>query len=272
MKILRYIALALVPLAVIVCSWVLPVDDRAMSNIDSGLKGALVTFASARALSGVLSVIQAAQLDIQPAGIGVTLSPGQLLAPVNELVKHFADWMLLACIAFGIQKILVSISGYWSISIALSIVALVWAAFQFKKIEVPKWFSKLFLIMLMLRFAIPLAIVGTDILSQQFLSKDYATAQAAIDMTTKKANEVKGPEPSESGASGWIPKLPGWVPNIADIQTRYIKLKDTVENSTEHMIKLIVVFLMQTLLLPLLLISILFWIFRGVVNPKNRAV
>ena len=99
----------------------------------------------------------------------------------------------------------------------------------------------------------------------------YATAQAAIDMTANKANEVKGPEPSESGASGWIPKLPG-LPNIADIQTRYIKLKEAVENSTEHMIKLIVVFLMQTLLLPLLLISILFWILRGVVNPKTRSV
>ena len=129
MKILRSIALALV---LLVCSWIAPMDAPAMTQVDAGLKRALVSFASARALNGLLSVLQAAQVDIKPAGIGVTLSPGQLLAPVNELVKHFADLMLLACVAFGIQKVLISISGYWVVSGALTVVALAWTACHFR--------------------------------------------------------------------------------------------------------------------------------------------
>jgi hypothetical protein len=78
MKIARHILLILGLLAVLVCSWVAPMDAPAMAQVDAGLKRALVSFASARTLNGLLSVVQAAQVDIQPAGIGVTLSPGAI--------------------------------------------------------------------------------------------------------------------------------------------------------------------------------------------------
>jgi hypothetical protein len=263
MKTVRQIALILITLVIIACTWISPMDEPAKVHIDAGLKRALVSFASARALSGVLSVVQAAQLDIQPAGIGVTLSPGQLLAPANELVKHFADLMLLACVAFGIQKVLISISGYWLISIALSAVALAWAACQIRQNHAPRWLSRAFLLILMLRFAIPVAMLGTDVLSQKFLAEDYARAQAAIDTTALEASKVKTQEPPPNTASGWLPKLPDWVPSIPEVQARYSKLKQTVEQSTEQMIMLMVVFLLQTLVLPLLLIGGLFAMAKG---------
>ena len=263
MKTARQIALILITLVIIACTWISPMDESAKVHIDAGLKRALVSFASARALSGVLSVVQAAQLDIQPAGIGVTLSPGQLLAPANELVKHFADLMLLACVAFGIQKVLISISGYWLISIALSAVALAWAACQIRQNHAPRWLSRAFLLILMLRFAIPVAMLGTDVLSKKFLAEDYARAQAAIDTTAVEASKVKTQEPPPNTASGWLPKLPDWVPSIPEVQARYSKLKQTVEQSTEQMIMLMVVFLLQTLVLPLLLIGGLFAMAKG---------
>jgi len=270
MKTIRHIALILITLAIIACTWISPMDESAKDHIDTGLKRALVSFASARALSGILSVVQAAQLDIQPAGIGVTLSPGQLLAPANELVKHFADLMLLACVAFGIQKVLISISGYWLISIALSVVALSWAACQIRQNHAPRWLSRAFLLILMLRFALPVAMLGTDALSQKFLAKDYASAQAAIDTTALEASKVKAQEPPPNTASGWVPKLPDWVPSIPEVQARYTKLKQAVEQSTEHMIMLMVVFLLQTLVLPLLLIGGLFGMAKGGISLASN--
>ena len=198
MKIARHILLILGLLAVLVCSWVAPMDAPAMAQVDAGLKRALVSFASARTLNGLLSVVQAAQVDIQPAGIGVTLSPGQLLAPVNELVKHFADLMLLACVAFGIQKVLISISGYWVVSGALTVVALAWAGSQVRRGFAPRWLSRAFVVMLMLRFAIPVALLATDALSQKFLDANYTAAQSAIDATNAEASKTKAPEPQAS--------------------------------------------------------------------------
>lgn len=270
MKIVRSIALALVLLGVLVCSWIAPMDAPAMTQVDAGLKRALVSFASARALNGLLSVLQAAQVDIQPAGIGVTLSPGQLLAPVNELVKHFADLMLLACVAFGIQKVLISISGYWVVSGALTVVALAWTACHFRQSHAPRWLSSALVLMLMLRFAIPVAMLGTDALSQKFLTADYTAAQSAIDATTSKAEKVKAPEPPTTDSKSWLPQMSNWIPSLSEVKERYTKMLQAIEQSTEHIVKLIVVFLLQTLLLPLLLVWALLGIARASVAPPRR--
>ena len=269
MKIVRSIALALVLLGVLVCSWIAPMDAPVMTQVDAGLKRALVSFASARALNGLLSVLQAAQVDIKPAGIGVTLSPGQLLAPVNELVKHFADLMLLACVAFGIQKVLISISGYWVVSGALTVVALAWAACHFRQSHAPIWLSSALVLMLMLRFAIPVAMLGTDALSQKFLTADYTAAQSAIDATTSKAEKVKVPEPPTTDSKSWLPQMSNWIPSLSEVKERYTKMLQAMEQSTEHIVKLIVVFLLQTLLLPLLLVWALLGIARASVAPPR---
>jgi hypothetical protein len=142
-------------------------------------------------------------------------------------------------------------------------VALAWAACQIRQNHAPRWLSRAFLLILMLRFAIPVAMLGTDVLSQKFLAEDYARAQAAIDTTAVEASKVKTQEPPPNTASGWLPKLPDWVPSIPEVQARYSKLKQTVEQSTEQMIMLMVVFLLQTLVLPLLLIGGLFAMAKG---------
>ena len=252
MKIIRNLAILLGMLVVLAGSWVAPMDAPAVAQVDAGLKRALVTYASVRTLSGVLSVIQAAQVDIQPGGLGATLSPGQLLAPLNEMVKQLADVMLLASVAFGVQRIFITIGGYWAISWALTAVVVAWALCQYRWGSSPRWLSGALVFVLVLRFAIPLATLGTHLISQQFLANEFKTAQAAIDATTGEADRVKAPEPSAVEDKSWIPSMPSWVPSVAEIKDRYSKLYQAIERSTEHVIRLMVVFLLETLILPLL--------------------
>ena len=101
--------------AIVVGSWLSPLDSPATDQVDAGLKRALISFAAARVLNGAISVVQGTQVAVQPFGLGVTLTVGQVLAPVSELVKHFSDLMLAASIAFGIHKVLIAIGGYWLI-------------------------------------------------------------------------------------------------------------------------------------------------------------
>ena len=255
MKIARHVAMLVGLVLVLVCSWLAPMDSPALAHVDAGLKRALVSFATARTLNGVISIIQAAQIDIQPAGVGVTLSPGQLLAPVNELVKHFADLMLMACVAFGVQKVLISISGYWLISLVLTAAALTWTGFHLRQRYAPVWLSKTLVLMLMLRFAIPIAMLGTDALSERFLAADYVAAQTAIDTAASQASKINVPEPPAADAAGWwLLRIPAWLPSISDVKARFTGMKQVVEQSTDHMVKLMVIFLLQTLLMPLLLL------------------
>lgn len=260
MNIVRQIVLALTLVALVICSWLAPLDAPAMQQVDAGLKKALVTFASSRAISAVISVLQGTQIDAQPGGIGFTFAPGQLLAPINELVKHFSNLMLVASVAFGIQKVLISISGFWAISLLLTVAAFGWTLFYFRQHQSPGWLSKMLVILLMLRFAIPVVALGADLLSQKFMAADYAASQMAID---KALGQAKAVDPSNTPATlggGWWQKIPSALPKIPNFSA----MKDVAEQATEHMVKIMVIFLLQTLVIPLLLLWGLYGIARGV--------
>lgn len=262
MKSLRQVAMVFVLLIIVACAWLKPMDSPAMAQAEAGLKRALVSFASARAISGVLSVLQAAQLDIQPGGVGVTLAPGQLLAPVNDLVKHFADLMLLASVAFGIQKFLISIGGHLLISTALTVTTVIWLYLKLRENYVPIWLSRSLVIILMLRFAIPVALIGTGELSQKFLNAEYEEAHSEIRATADVVG-VGGPAVLPAGqAPGWFPKIP----TLPD----YKKLKERLEESAAHVVKLMVVFLLQTLLLPLVMIWSMYGVAKGAMERQRH--
>jgi hypothetical protein len=262
MKITRQVVLALCMAAVILCSWLAPLDSPAAEQVDAGLKRALVSFATARALNGVISVVQGTEIVAQPLGVGVTLTPGQLLAPINELVKHFSDLMLAASVAFGIQKALIGIGGYWLVSLVLTAVAIGWTWFYFRQRHPPSWLSRILVILLMVRFAIPLITVGTEMLSQRFLAADYMASQHAIDLSSGQVAMLSSPVPTSAEAPGMLERIKDWFPKDGDLKTRFDNLKKSAEQVTEHIIKLMVIFLLQTLVIPLLLLWGLYGVAR----------
>ena len=76
-------------------------DDTAESYADEALKRALVTFAAARTLNGVISVVQSTEV-----GVGVTVAVGQILDPVNDLIERFSGVMLVAASSLGLQNVM----------------------------------------------------------------------------------------------------------------------------------------------------------------------
>ena len=92
----------------------------------------------------------------------MTLTPGQALDPLNDVVEQFSTLMLAASVAFGVQKILISIGSYWLISLVLTAAALAWTWLYFRQKQAPAWLSRTLVVLLMLRFAVPVVTIGTD--------------------------------------------------------------------------------------------------------------
>lgn len=266
-RIRRY-ALALFMLAAVACAWLAPLDAPAAGQVDAGLKRALISFASARALNAVISVAQGTELSVQPLGVGVTLTPGQLLDPVNDLIEKFSTLMLAASVAFGVQKALIAMGGWWAVSLALSAVALGWAWLYLRQQAIPVWLSRALVIMLMLRFAIPVVTLGSDLLWQKFLATDYQASQQGINSTSTQAAKLAPPPVAQS--QGMLDRMKGWLAENADVKGRFEELKQAAEQATEHIIRLIVVFLLQTLVIPLLLLWSLYALVRGVFERAGR--
>jgi hypothetical protein len=238
--------------AVMLGAWLAPLDAPAMQRVDAGLKRALVSFASARALNAVISVVQGTEISAQPMGIGVVFTPGQVLDPVNDLVERFSNAMLAASVAFGVEKVLISVGGYWPASLLLTIVTLGWLWRRYHS-RSPAWLSRLLLILLMVRFAVPAVMLGSDLLFEKFLAADYTANQQAIDIASGQIEQSK--PPVVTGEKGLVDRMKDWLGEKSlDAGARLDALKQAAEKITERVINLIVIFLLQTLIIPLVLL------------------
>lgn len=270
MKFTRQITAALCLALAVACAWLAPMDAPATAQVDAGLKRALISFATARALHGVLSVVQGTQFSAQPLGVGVTLTPGQLLAPVNDLVKHFSDLMLAASVAFGVQKAMIAMGSYWLLSAVLTVVALAWGWVYVSQGRVRPWLSKVLMVLLMTRFAIPVVVIGTDVLWQKFLAADYVATQSAIDSASGQAQKLGPPVATGAENTSFVDKARQWMSGVTDVKARFEDIKLAAERVTEQVIRLMVIFLLQTLILPVLLLWGLYAFVRVLVGVPAR--
>jgi len=254
----------------VACAWLAPMDPPAMQRVDEGLKRALVSFATARALNGVISVAQGTELSLQPAGVGATFAPGQLLDPVNDLVERFSDLMLGASVLFGAQKVLLGVGGYWPISASLTLVALVWAGLWLGRRDIAPWLSRLLVLLVMLRFAVPAVTLGTDLVWQNFLAEDYRVSQQAIDATSIDAAGSDAAVQPEPAAPSVLEQMRRWFSHTTDVRARFNELQQTLERATEHLIRLMVVFVLQTLVVPAVLLWAMWSWTRSLFEPRGR--
>lgn len=279
----RKITIILSLIAMIICSWFAFLDAPAEQRIDAGLKRALTSFATARLLNAVISVAQGTEVALEPMGVGVNFAPGQLLDPINDLVEQFSDLMLVATVAFGIQKILINIGGYWLVNLLLTLSALGWAYQYYRLQPIPIWLSKCLVVLLMTRFAIPIVVIGTDLIFQKFLADKYAASQQALVSAPKQitAFETEAPNPPPAPKDGGIlekaREIWGKTKSMLDIKNPLKSLQEKAGNLqkhaelwVEHIIDLIVIFLLQTLILPLLLVWMFYAVLRGTFELPKR--
>lgn len=284
------VALVVALAIMVACSWLIPVEIAANEQVDAGFKRALVTFATARALNGLLSLLETTEISATPVGVGVKFSPGQLLKPVNDFVEQFSHLMLIASVAFGIEKILISIGSSWMASLLLTAAAIIWSYFHIKKQWAPAGCSRILAVLLMIRFAMPIAIIGSDALFNQFMSDEYNSSQQLLDTASGQFGYIQSKTAAPAAAPveqrGLLDKVIGlwvrnpqdatplgrqdagvtslgWFPLPDDLTSKIENVKLAAKHWAENIIKLIAIFLLQTLLLPIFFLWVMWGGFKG---------
>ncbi len=255
--------------AILLATWVLRLDQAALAQVDAGWKRALATFAAARALNAVISVAQGTELAVQPAGVGVTLTPGQVLDPVNDLIEQFSTLMLMASAAFGAQRVLIGIGGWWPMSLALTATALAWAGWRWRDGAAPRWLSQLLLGLLLARFLVPVVALGSEAAFRLFMQDEYRAGQATLEQSSAQIGQIGGPVTAPPADEPVGERLRRWWSQGSDIGARFDELKAVANRAVEHVVRLVVVFTLQTLVLPLLLGWIAWRLLRAALAPRR---
>ena len=238
-------------------------DDYGKKYTDEGLQRSLLAFAIGKGLNGAISIVQGTEIALEPAGVGVILTPGQILDPANDLIERFSLVMLVCSIALGIQSVLLTIfsSFYFLLVVASSL--LMMALFLWREsltsVLIKNILFRVAVFFLILRFFVPLMAVTSDGLYKGFLKPMYDTSTQQLEYSDKTITRIS--EENTKKDNGKDVSLYEALTNSIDsaidtfdVEQRVEKLKVEVESLTSSVIDLIVVFTLQTILFPLLFI------------------
>ncbi len=256
------------------------VDQRAEADYEKLFQRALITFALARTINGVISVVQGTEVALQPAGVGVTLTPGEILDPVNDLVERFSWIMMGATISLGIQNVLLDVSAWWVIQLLLSglsawLLVRVWYPGGQHASGVRKvLLVRVLLLLLFLRFAVPVMLIANDLLYQQFLEQRYQQSTEVIALAGKELEQLQEeskPEDVHEDDRGVLDSIANaWSRTVdtVDLSGRLERMQQHAGEVIEHLVQLSVVFILQTGLLPVAFL----WVFLEVLKRLFRSV
>ncbi|NKC01046.1 MAG: hypothetical protein GKR90_21480 [Pseudomonadales bacterium] len=255
-------------------SWTNLVDDQADEVTLSNLKQALAVLALARTFNGVISVAQGTEVAIQPVGVGVTLTLGEILDPLNDLVEQFSALALLASVSLGLQLTLGKILASAWLSALVTVVVLTFSIALWAYRVRPPWFaslSKVLGFVVFLRFFLAIALLATHWVDSVFLQGMQDQAIENLTLTSASIQEINDqasvPPSSEDDsffdrtAQGFNQLLDSSRQSL-DIKNQLTTLQTKAESSVEEIINLIVVFLLQTLLIPVATLYACGWALR----------
>ncbi|MDH3588789.1 MAG: hypothetical protein OEQ74_05240 [Gammaproteobacteria bacterium] len=260
----RKIVLTVICLLAALAAFTGQLDDAGEAMAEKAFRRALVTFAVARTLNGVISVAQGTEVAIEPAGVGMNFTVGQVLDPINDLIERFSSVMLVAASALGLQNILLEISEWWGISLflVLSIIALVLTLWLRPAERWQQWGLRAVLIAIAVRFAVPLIVIGTGLVFDTFLAAQHAAATQALEATSDDISEMSQETmpPVPEAEQSLVDRIGSLLDDSLDrinVADKLERFRVRVSNASEHIINLIVIFALQTIIIPIVFLWLL---------------
>ncbi|MEM7003517.1 MAG: hypothetical protein AAF529_22210, partial [Pseudomonadota bacterium] len=202
---LRYTLVGLLIAGLVALSWSGHMDTLAEEATSAGFKRALAAAALARGLNGVISVAQGTEVAIQPVGIGVTLTLGEILDPINDLVERFALLALVASVSMGLQMLLAEVFANFWFSVLLTAAAVMflgvaWLRLRRTVTTTPAvappspllyWSARLLGALLFIRFVTLVVVLVTAWIDHAFLAERHDQAVAQIQITQQSIDRLQ---------------------------------------------------------------------------------
>jgi len=263
--------------------WFGPLDRLAESRTRAAFDSALVTFAVARTLNGVISVAQGTELSFQPAGVGVVLTAGEILDPLNDLVEQFSWLTLLAATSLGVQIVLCGLFAtaganvIVTTAVLLALLAIWWPRPEGAASRMTGGRGAILravTVLLFVRFAIAATAIAANGVSAYYLADREAESVAYLSDTSAEIRTRADAADSGASADGTEPdstferfgRFLDEQREALDMRARLERLEAQVEAAIGHVVNLIVLYVVETLVLPLGLFVLAWLGIRGLIR------
>jgi len=247
------------------------IDSAADSYFKGSITKAGVSYGICRLINATVSVIQESSVQLEPAGIGLSLAVGQIVDPINDMIERLSNLLVMSIASLGVQELTYEIS----ISVVPQIVAVfllflsVFVWFDNERInQLQKIMINVLVIASIARFCLPISSMANEFLQETFFEDKIIEANEKLTASTA------GLETLEDIT---VPRMEGFMGTIGNsasyLKDKSIDLKNTIqviiENRgviVENLLRLtflyLGIFVIQVVVLPLLI----FWLLLRIVN------
>ena len=243
-------------LVLLALCWTGGLERVAQAEANAALQRVLVAFGVARTLNGVISVAQGTEIALQPAGVGVTLTAGEVLDPLNDLVERFSVLATVAAISLGGQKLLAELlSTFWvnaalSAAIALYLCTVILPPLRRFESVVAKAVS----LLVFTRLVFVVVMFSANWLGNLALAERQDGAVAELTQTReeiKTINHKPAPPPADDSILDRVSGFFSDQVEALDISARLDAVLERAEQTVTHLVSLCVLFLLQYVALPI---------------------
>lgn len=240
----------------------LPALDTATDAFFSeAITKAGVAYATCRAINASVSIVKGSSLQLEPAGVGLSLAAGQALDPIDDMTERLSDVLVMAITSLGVQKLAYEIS----VSLAPPILS-----FFLFVLSILSWFendrlksfqksiTRFALLILIARFCLPMSSIANEFIDKNFFANQISDASKELTLGFAELDKLKDFS---------LPQIEGLFGTIEN-STSFLKRKSIEFNNAllmtarnmgsiiENLLKLtflyVGMFLIQVVMLPLI--------------------
>ena len=263
--------IVIVSIIFIIGSFFVTFDKEGQHITKNSLEEAIVVFGVAKGLNAAISLAQGT--EISPPGLTITV--GEVLDPINDLIEQFS-WIMLASItSLGLQKILFNVvTGYeYNIILTAFIVLInVWLFLRFKNdTKIRNIFFKITIIMIFLRFSIPMMSIANHYIYENYVKSEYniELTKKDIQESSTKISDITNNTIEEKNDTSFLENIYKNTVEIFSVQYYKNKLnqyKEATEKTSDSIINLIIAFVFKTIFFPIVFLFFLYQLLRNVYN------
>lgn len=285
---LNKVFVVIVSLVLMALSFLVDIDSKGEKIVDDSLENAIKVFAVAKGLNAAISLAQGT--EITPAG-QITITIGEVLDPINDMVEQFS-WIMLASItSLGIQKILLNFvtGNIFTLLVVISIIIInIWMFSRFNHdTKLRNIFFKTTIVLIFLRFSIPIMSILNSYVYDSYVKDDYNIEQSQIliekstaeinTITTKTIIEKEHLQNSikqKDFVSSFVDKTKelyndaiDTISNVFDLNYYKNKIEQytlATEKTSDDIIHLIIAFTFKTMFFPLVFLFLLYQLLKSI--------
>lgn len=236
----------------------IPVVDRQSDAYFAGtLKSATLAYATTRGVNAVVSVLKESEVQVSPAGVGLTIAAGQILDPIDDMTERLSSVIVMAIVSLGIQKIGFELGAAFSFKLVAALILLFIPALWLN-LRAPNPMLRLAVrfcyFLLVLRFLLPASSLVNDYLYDNLFKAKIEESVKSLSVISSDYKEMSTMEPE--GERGFFSSLTGAVgTRIEKTKQAFSRVLENAEGVITSLLSLttlyVALFIIQVLFIPL---------------------